>query len=480
MNEPAPATQPRPKMNPGQCDTRTTEVFRTWTTDAGMPRHKHEVGVTLLNFEGASLQDLPPHLQKFRKFLSQLEQQVKMAIRCSAGMQDHNRVVYAQFVELTSLPPNAFRALLEAQYGIELDEEDMKLLFERYGDEELGTFDLDHIVQRMIRNEASVGNWGGKRNVESEALSLPLTSRLPPTLNKRAGSVPLQGGMSDEDSKKLLPFGRTMKNFDGTLCRHNSDVTLGGTALCPDLTKRPPDQRIKRIVQKSHLGANDQYNDSRLVRGYADSWVPPVGDGAWSAEPTYCGDGEKIGSRSDGNVAPLQYAYGSTPEDLKNINKIDPPPYKLNSHNMMAAQSGTAPGMRFGEDPHDSDSVPCTPQSFRPTTAERPGTADPTGSVASKLKLKHMEHLNKQKDSQQPPPLVPSIRLTTRRSAPKLTARSCATSLSLLTDRMARKDQQLSTRRSKKSVHKFDTRKELFDLTQSTFRSTHRSYRSCR
>merc|ERR1711907_107580 len=130
MNEPAPATQPRPKMNPGQCDTRTTEVFRTWTTDAGMPRHKHEVGVTLLNFEGASLQDLPPHLQKFRKFLSQLEQQVKMAIRCSAGMQDHNRVVYAQFgdchlstileadfacgaVELTSLPPNAFRALLE-------------------------------------------------------------------------------------------------------------------------------------------------------------------------------------------------------------------------------------------------------------------------------------------------------------------------------------------------------------------------------
>lgn len=30
------------------------------------------------------------------------------------------------------------------------------------------------------------------------------------------------------------------------------------------------------------------------VRGYADSWVPPVGDGAWGAEPTYVGDGEKV------------------------------------------------------------------------------------------------------------------------------------------------------------------------------------------
>ena len=177
---------------------------------------------------------------------------------------------------------------------------------------------------------------------------------------------------------------------------------------------------------------------------------------------------------------PIELGYGATPEDLKNINKIEPFPYKLRSHNMMSSQSKSAPGMRIGED-EDDCSLPATPNSVRPMTADRPLTADPTGAISSKLKLKHLS-AQKKRDAQQPPPLVPSIRLSSRSNAPRLTARSCATSLSLLTDRMSRREQkQLSTRRSKKSLQKFDSRKELFDLTQSTLRSnSQRSYRSCR
>jgi len=88
---------------------------------------------------------------------------------------------------------------------------------------------------------------------------------------------------------------------------------------------------------------------------------------------------------------------------------------------------------------------------------------DPTGMIASKLKLKQALAEQNKKNSFTPIPSVrlPTSRINTRRS------KSCATNINLLTSR-----EVLSTRRSQKG--RFDTRNELFDLTRSTMRSTRR------
>lgn len=469
---PAAQMQTRPRMNPGQCDTRVTDVFRTWTTDSGMPRHKHEVGKTMQSFSGAATQDLPSHMQKFREFLKQLEHQVKIALRGPDRTKDMNRAVYQQFVNLTMLPPKAFSALLEAQYGIELTDDDLERLFARYGDQDMNCFDLQEFIQRMVRNEAAVGSWGGDHKAEVDiypGISPAFSSVIPDRQNNRG--MPLQSSMSNEDSFKLARMNAPVMNPDGTMSSANN---LGGSPLCPEFPKRPEDQRVKREIQTSILPAGETTFDSKLVRGYADSWVPPVGDGAWDVEPTAAGDGEKIGSHQGSR--PIELGMGSTPDTLKNINKVEPLPYKLNSHSMISSQSATSHGIRAGDYARPGtgcSSRPGTGFSVRPGTGQRPGTADPTGLVTSKLKQKHMESQKKKEI----PALIPSIRISVSRGGGtrRKSTRSCATNLDVLTHRMEEK-----SHRSKKSVHKFDPRRELFDMTSSTFRSTKRSYRSQR
>ena len=120
------------------------------------------------------------------------------------------------------------------------------------------------------------------------------------SFKKRAGAVPLCNNMAWEDSMKLLSFNKEMLNFDGTWSNLNPN-RLGdadnhlGVSMSPEFKPRNPMQRIGRQIQSGIMGAQDQWNDSTLVRGYADTWVPPCGDGAWSVDPTQGGDALKIG-----------------------------------------------------------------------------------------------------------------------------------------------------------------------------------------
>ena len=202
----------------------------------------------------------------------------------------------------------AFHDLMTREFGIKLTQIETAEIFKRFGKETPVGYmlNVDHYISRMIRNEASVGNWSG---VDKQPVGLHLgvsvdlredDMKARSSFKKRAGGVPLCVTLAWEDSKKLLSFNREMVNFDGTISNLNPN-RLGdadnhlGVALCPEFKPRHPMQRIGRACQPSHMGANDQWNDSTLVRGYADVWVPPCGPGAWDVEPTHGGDAFKIG-----------------------------------------------------------------------------------------------------------------------------------------------------------------------------------------
>merc|ERR1740130_189365 len=291
---PSPPSK-RPHMNPLQCDSRTTDVFRTFVTDGGIPRHKHEAAQSMQNFFAGNTQNLEGHIRKLRDFLTQLEQQIKIAMRSAhTNGADNNRAVFEQFVQLTSVHPKQFQNLLQAQYGIGLSDEETEALFARYGNKNQGTIDLEQFVQRMIRNEASVGSWGGVQKTEFEmhpGTSPSLAEKLPNSVHRRGGCVPVQSAMCEQDSSKLRFADKAIHDFEGTM---SNVLPLGSTALCPSLCRRKNSQRVRRNIQKSQLGVKDKYNDSALVRGYADSWVPPCGEGAWDASPTWEGSNDRV------------------------------------------------------------------------------------------------------------------------------------------------------------------------------------------
>jgi len=419
-------------------------VFRTFVTDGGIPRHKHEAAQSMQNFFAGNTQNLEGHIRKLRDFLTQLEQQIKIAMRSAhTNGADNNRAVFEQFVQLTSVHPKQFQNLLQAQYGIGLSDEETDALFARYGNKNQGTIDLEQFVQRMIRNEASVGSWGGVQKTEFEmhpGTSPSLAEKLPNSVHRRGGCVPVQSAMCEQDSSKLRFADKAIHDFEGTM---SNVLPLGSTALCPSLCRRKNSQRVRRNIQKSQLGVKDKYNDSALVRGYADSWVPPCGEGAWDASPTWEGSNDRV-SQFEGRTEP-------------NSPTLMPPPTGSSlgyyedcqgQHSMVNAAAHASRGARGLGDTQRTDTS---------------SVMDPTGMIASKLKLKQALADQNKKNSFTPIPSVrlPTSRINTRRS------KSCATNINLLTSR-----EVLSTRRSQKG--RFDTRNELFDLTRSTMRSTRR------
>jgi len=448
---PSPLTK-RPHVNPLQCDTRTTDVFRTFVTDGGIPRHKHEAQQSMQNFIGGNTQELQVHMRKMRDFLKQLEQQVKIAMRAPHNNgSDNNRVVYDQFMHHTSLEPGKFQSLLETQYGIVLTPDERDQLFERYGRKDLMTFDLEQFLQRMVRNEASVGSWGGAQKSDFEmhpGTSPFLAEKLPSNIHGRGGHVPVQNDMEDQDSSKLRFSVKPIRDFEGTLSNVRPSE-LGGTSLCPHITRRKNSQRVRRCIQKSHLGVKDKYNDSALVRGYADSWVPPCGEGSWSAVPTWEGSHDRVAHHQGRNEIPSPTLRPPPTGSAMSYNA------SCQQHSMLNAGSIAA---------NDMEQYPGLGDTQRTDSSAR----DPTGLIASKLKLRALSD-QKKKSSYTPIPSVrmPSGRVTNRRS------KSCATNINLLTSREMT-SAALSTRRSKQPKARYDTRNELFDLTRSTMRSTQR------
>lgn len=180
-------------------------------------------------------------------------------------------------------------------------------------------------------------------------ISVDFRNDAPTCFKRRGGSVPLQSAMIKEDSKKLLTFGKEMENYDGSISNLNPNHlgmpdNGGNVTLSPQFRHRHPAQRIGRRCQAGIMGANDQYNDSALVRGYTDQWVPPVGEGAWGVEPTHGGDAMKVGENIR-RPPSIGSHFGQGQNENMNPRRIVKAP--LSSHMPMRHQSKVG-GMRMG------------------------------------------------------------------------------------------------------------------------------------
>jgi len=289
--------------------------------------------------------------------MEQLERRIQLDIRNPSGNKrsvDHNRDLYNRYKQMVSLTKPLFHSLVHNEFGIRWTAEEIDELFLRFGRDtpEGRQLNLEHHIARIIRNEASVGSWSGAE-MQPMGLHMGLSVDLRQddmltrsSFKKRAGAVPLCDNMVWEDSMKLLSYNKEMLNYDGTVSNLNPN-RLGdadnhlGVAMSPAFKPRNPMQRVSRQIQKGIMGAQDQWNDSTLVRGYADTWVPPCGRGSWSVEPTQGGDVLKIGEGESGPAlvggAGLEGVLLNQPQ----VSAKSPMPSGL----MLTAQAASSPGL---------------------------------------------------------------------------------------------------------------------------------------